>query len=513
MNKKANRLLFIAIHLFAMVSIFTLIATGLRISTLQHMHWLWLAPILPEGRMHLVHIYSGICMLVLCVAYLFYRYRYKHVFTQSRYHHWVNILGNISISLTLLTGFFRWLDIGPSALGILHYYSANGVILYLLLHSYVYFLSLGKGLIAKVFQFKALMRNKLAITLSATACLLGIYVFNHFNSHTLYVLPLSDSDLIAIDGKDSDPFWQKTPWHTVNTYGGANFNNGFTPVQIKVASNHIESYFLFRWQDQSKSLTHLPLVKLDERWQVKQNGFQQFNETRYYEDKFAVLLSQSCGFGGDNTSYLGKKPIANKPSNWHDKGYHAALDGRIRDLWHWKALRTNDMVQMDDNVIANPLAPRAGERRYTAGYYPDGKESGAYVMNWLWYAKNAVTPKRLPLNTGEFKESHVLPWFSSSPYQAKKDNYQVGDTLPSVLYRSNRFEGDRGDVTAKGHWQNGYWTLEVARRNDTQSKYDVALEDGVCLWVSAFDHAQIAHTRHQRPLKLHYQFAQSTREM
>ena len=152
------------------------------------------------------------------------------------------------------------------------------------------------------------------------------------------------------------------------------------------------------------------------------------------------------------------------------------------------------MVQMDDNVISNPLAPRAGERRYTAGYFPDGKESGAYVMNWLWSAKKAVTPRRLPLISGEF-------------------NYQVGDTLPSVLYRSTRFEGDRGDVTAKGHWQNGYWTLEVARRNDTQSKYDVALEDGVCLWVSAFDHAQIAHTRHQRPLKLHYQFAQSTREM
>jgi len=74
--------------------------------------------------------------------------------------------------------------------------------------------------------------------------------------------------------------------------------------------------------------------------------------------------------------------------------------------------------------------------------------------------------------------------------------------MPSVLYTSNRMEGDRADVRAHAVWQAGYWSLELARRLDTGSTYDVVLETGVCLWVAAFDHTQIAHTRHTLPIRL-----------
>jgi hypothetical protein len=72
------------------------------------------------------------------------------------------------------------------------------------------------------------------------------------------------------------------------------------------------------------------------------------------------------------------------------------------------------------------------------------------------------------------------------------------------MYRSNRFEGDRADVRAFGVWQDGQWSLELSRKLDTGSEHDLVIADGVCLWLAAFDRAQISHTRHARPLQLNF---------
>ena len=42
----------------------------------------------------------------------------------------------------------------------------------------------------------------------------------------------------------------------------------------------------------------------------------------------------------------------------------------------------------------------------------------------------------------------------------------------------------------------------LARRLKTGSAYDVVIEDGVLLWVAAFDHTEKRHTRHLRPFEL-----------
>lgn len=61
------------------------------------------------------------------------------------------------------------------------------------------------------------------------------------------------------------------------------------------------------------------------------------------------------------------------------------------------------------------------KRRYTAGYMTDGKESGAYVMNWQWYSPNGVTPKRLPNTdlTGSF--SSINQSTNHAPYLSWHD--------------------------------------------------------------------------------------------
>jgi hypothetical protein len=50
--------------------------------------------------------------------------------------------------------------------------------------------------------------------------------------------------------------------------------------------------------------------------------------------------------------------------------------------------------------------------------------------------------------------------------------------------------------------QSGGWALAAARRLDSKSPFQVAIGTGTYLRVAAFDHAQVRHTRHVRPIRL-----------
>ena len=77
----------------------------------------------------------------------------------------------------------------------------------------------------------------------------------------------------------------------------------------------------------------------------------------------------------------------------------------------------------------------------------------------------------------------------------------TGTVIPGVIV-AGEFSGDRADVRCAARWASGHWALEVARRLDTGSKYDVPIRTGVFMRVAAFDHSQIRHTRHVRPIRL-----------
>ncbi|CAH9057270.1 hypothetical protein PSECIP111951_01633 [Pseudoalteromonas holothuriae] len=497
-----RRFTFIILHYVVILSITASLLSGLRIATLNKPYLLQFSAVLPNGQVHTLHLISGITILVLVCYYIYFRRRYKKVTVQSNYHKFITYLGYLSIGSSVLSGSLLLLDWLPKQFVPVHYYSALVMLIYLLLHSWVYILQLGHKVLKKVFYIPLrFIPYQLTVALTLVACALFYYMQSL--THTLNITPISSNVLMEIDGIGNEPQWQKAASLLVDTHHGANFYNGYTPVQIKALSNHKETFFLFRWADPTQSLNHLPLIKTRSGWKVKENGFYHFDEQSYYEDKFAVMLSDSCQFGADGTIHLGKQPFTHHPSNWHGKGYHASLDGRVRDLWHWKAVRTNDMVLADDNFFGPLAVPLNGQRRYKAGYLIDSKESGAYVMNWQWYSSHMIIPKRLPKEKSNTSEP-VLDWFASTPYQVSLDTYPVNAQLSSVLYRSNRFEGDRADVRAKGQWQAGYWTLELVRQNQTHSAHDIALNNGTCIWVSAFDSSQIAHSRHQRAIKLRY---------
>ena len=519
-NSKST--LWVLAHGTAIVAVLASLFTGLRIASLRFPAIAEIGELLPQGQVHDVHFFSaGLLSLVACgyaLSIAFTLVREKTTFIVERvrafgFHQWVILLGCAAIAILVCSGWLLFSG-GDSAAPArdLHFYGALAVALYLFLHGGVYFAQFGQRVLRRIFspggqRRRAALALAFLLPLVLSATWLSVA---KLSPHRLTVAPLADTTHIRIDGLADETAWSSAEPLTLLTDGGANFFDGRSRVKVRALHNRDEIYFHFLWQDPTESLIHLPLQKTEQGWRVQQDGFHHFDEQRFYEDKFAVLLSNYCGFAAAGTAHLGRKPLGDKPANWHGRGYHYSESPQLHDLWHWKAVRTNDMMLADDNFIGPPDKVRPGQRRYTAGYQKDGKESGSYVMNWKWYKPNSITPKRLPKNPqalAAFQNTSadadwVIPWFDYRPYTAEKDTYPIGTIMPSVMYRSNRFEGDRADVRAHGVWRDGHWSLELVRKLDTGSPQDVPVRDGSCIWVSAFDHAQVAHTRHTRAIRL-----------
>jgi len=108
----------------------------------------------------------------------------------------------------------------------------------------------------------------------------------------------------------------------------------------------------------------------------------------------------------------------------------------------------------------------------------------------------------------EYSLSRTARWWmheeETIPYTAEADGaIPVGTVIPGIIIAGS-YEGDRADVVAAARWLDGYWTLEATRRLETGSRYDADFIAGepLYMWVSVFDHTQIRHTRHARPVRV-----------
>ena len=322
----------------------------------------------------------------------------------------------------------------------------------------------------------------------------------------------------AVDGDPGDPAWESAKAVEIHTNRGVNQPGGEVTVTVKAVHDGENLYALFSWPDPTRSQKHLPLQKTAEGWKVVQKEFGIQDEDEYYEDKFGVMIARSPQLAGAGTTHLGPKPLADKPGPSGGRGLHYTTDGSIVDVWHWKSVRSGSpqMNQIDDNYFGPPMEPNPKKKRYTGGYTQDPKTGGGFKMNWEKYSDGTIRPLRLPKDPtqlarmgnvdldptvgdeGEF----WLPMEETVAYSEELDTYPVGTLMPSVLVEGP-FEGDRGDVRAVSRWQNGWWRLEVTRKLDTGSEFDVALrpEEPAHLWVAVFDHAQTRHSMHLHPVR------------
>jgi len=311
---------------------------------------------------------------------------------------------------------------------------------------------------------------------------------------------------------------------------GGNFDGkGEARIEVRAVHDGTNAYFLFTWQDSTRSLKHLPLVKESDGWHLLHSGFQLGDEHHYNEDKFSVLLTtMDVTLAGGRTFHPGPQPVANAPATMSGRGLHYTEAG-YADVWQWKAT-SSSAGWIDDAHFGPPVDPTpmqvANVVPYKGGFATDPGTAN-YRDNFSVEADTSggprrsrlIAPLRLPKAVAatadamgdidldpNHGESDGARWYMTDqdtvPYSTDADaRIPVGTVIPGVIL-GGEFSGDRADVRCAARWASGLWALEVKRRLDTTSKFDVPIRSGVFMRVAAFDHSQIRHTRHVRPIRI-----------
>jgi hypothetical protein len=519
------------LHLLALPALVLSLATGLRLAVTDGYLPAWLGPLLPVGRVLPWHLGLAWWWLAIALIYALWRWRRRGRSVQPgsdaspprvlRWHRHLTTIGWSLVLLLMVTGLLQFLlprSLAGDTLAWTHLLGGIAFLLYLPLHLAVSWPLAGwRGWLRALWPsdmrhgHRWMLLAIIGIALTATGLAMSPA---RWWSPKLMLVRIDPADNPEIDGSLVDPLWSRIEPVEVITVRAVNTDDGMIPVRIRAAHNGVTAYFALSWPDPTRSGVMLPLLKTADGWRVLHDGFERHDETRYYEDKLAILLSRSDEPGGGGSFHAGSRPLRGAPASASGRGYHYTAPGGLVDVWHWKALR-NDEGILDDSHFGPPAHAWCCERRHTAGYSPDPADAGDVNENWQWFDPERVVPKRLPRDPRRLEPFQRLPdpdepgdhgmwmlsWYETRPYTPELDTYPVGTLMPSVLWK-DAYEGDRRDVRAVARWHEGEWTLELARALQTGSEYDLPIRDGIALWVSVFDHTQARHSYHIRPLIL-----------
>jgi cytochrome b subunit of formate dehydrogenase len=576
----------VLLHWGTVLTLIVSLVTGLRIAAdSPGLSWLlYMGAILPQGAVWRVHLLAGLALTCVAVAYAIYitrarlskRIKLDHARLSGLAHHgkarWAAV--NVALywalygALTLqaFTGVLLYLGYG-NTLVTAHFAGAMALLAFPALHVGLHYLLGGANQLLRIFRPTSIEQPKsvqsfidillehyvakntnpepppqrevkshgvslhahpLAVAgAAALAAAFTVLTADFASDDQLTIARIADSQVPRVDGDISDTAWQLGKPLVIETNQGVNFGGtGTSSVEVRAVHSDKFVFFAFTWEDPSRSLKHLPLIKTEDGWRVLQEKYDIEDEDSYYEDKFAVMFSRSSEMGGGGTAHLGAKPLSSLPAAYSSRGLHYTTDDSIVDVWHWKAARGGLFGWVDDNYFGPPAKPKpeevAGTSRYKAGYATDPGKA-VYSNNFAHEPQGGyrrpVEPKRLPISVESTTtamgridldpnhgEAEATRWWmteaESQPYSSDIDtNIPVGTIIPGVLV-AGTYEGDRADIKGAAHWAAGRWTLELFRQMDTGTKYDVPFESGISMWVAAFDHSQTRHTRHLKPITL-----------
>jgi cytochrome b subunit of formate dehydrogenase len=545
----------VLLHWACAVAFLMSLVTGLRIAAdeLDAVVARWLAPILPQGDMWDVHLYASFVFFFTTVAYVVYlnsadltarnslnKLRILLLET-SRKMKWsaVNVaLHWLFYGLLLVmmaTGIALYLGRGGWITG-LHRAVAIASIGYILAHVAAHFLYGGWQQLLRVFLPQSL---KVAGKTTARPAWLALALALPFTTAVAGLDWVSTPRLISAPvsrGPDpalllDDPAWALARPVLVHTAQGANLGGtGQSLVEVRSLHDADTIYFAFRWEDPTRSIARLPLIKREDGWHMIDDKADVMDVVGLYEDKFAVVFTQSAAFGDGGIAHLGAKPLADKPAPMNGRGLHYTTDGSVNEMWQWKSTRGGLLGGMDHQYIGPPREPTPGEAagrdRYQAGYWNyDG--AAPYVYNYVSEPpggyRGPIGIKYLPKDLAQTQKAMGRPVSGTDDNMDQDQQYwmfeedtvsyspeadaqiPVGTIIPGlVLKNRGRYSGERGAVHATAQWADGHWTLIASRSLRKVGKYDVDFltDTGLNLFVAVYDHTQTRHTRHQRPIRL-----------
>ena len=343
----------------------------------------------------------------------------------------------------------------------------------------------------------------------------------------LTVGEIEGSQAPKLDGDLSDPIWTKAkPAYVLTTQGGDFGGAHQSLVEVRALHDDQNAYFAFVWEDPTRSLKHLPLVKRDGHWFIGASRTDLGDETKYHEDKFAVLLARPGLPLIGAAIHLARQPLQDMPPGSTGRGLHYTVDGSIADVWQWRASHGGPYGHIDNCHFGGPVSQDQqsldGTSHYSGGFALD-PGGVPHQPNFVGVpgpaGRSMALPRRIPRDmaamaqamgqisdrTAESESERSRWWMTtgeSVPFTPALDAKIPDDTvIPGVLV-FDRAEETPSSIRGTARWAAGRWTLELARRLHTGNRYDIPIKTGVLMWVAAFDHAEKRHTRHLRPFRL-----------
>jgi hypothetical protein len=314
----------------------------------------------------------------------------------------------------------------------------------------------------------------------------------------------------------ADPAWAKAKPLKVELNGGANFKEGGTNLTLRAVYTSDMIYILAQYDDPTESVRRSPYQKqADGTWKkMKDPDDAGGDNNKYYEDKLGVLWNINDSIKGFNQAgcmvacHVGEgKPFGNK---------YTVSEGELGDLWHLKMIRTGYIGQLDDGYLDHTRADK--EKSPNAGRKTDPKTGGGYADVKLVDGKPEFMDKSgLPAREKRAVQvagtaKGVAP-AAGTTYYLREENkvafddtkFKPGDQVASIAVAP--FVGDRGDVAVSAAWNKGKWSMMMARKLQTGSKYDVQfdnLEGTYPFGIAAFDNAQVRHAMQSGALKMKF---------
>lgn len=315
------------------------------------------------------------------------------------------------------------------------------------------------------------------IIVAVVISVLAVWLVFNFLEKPTTLISKNINRRIALNGFEGIE-WTGADSVFINVSGGDNFSGGVSKVKVKSFHSRQNIHFLIEWRDWEPSFNR-SLEKTVNGWRELKSLYSPFGESVYIEDQLAILF-HSTESGCASSCHLGGSERA---------GSHYTKSDTA-DLWMWQAVSTNPAFEMDDGWLGVYKNDSLGGRHYDNS--PGGGNTSNLNEEW-------DEPYFLP---GAFQFGNWI-WMGSDqyvPYRAGLDNYRIGSTLPARLVTG--FSGDRGDLRARGNWRNGKWTVEITRKRNTGSSFDIRFKGQLWMSIAVFNNSELKHAYHLKPIKL-----------
>lgn len=268
----------------------------------------------------------------------------------------------------------------------------------------------------------------------------------------------------TVDGT-IDAVWSNATAYNVTVGSNATNANAFgsIPVMMKAVTFNNRLYMLAQWDDAS---TTESVSK--KKWAFSGGTW---SKAAQDEDRFFVMFD----VGNNGTEGANCATMCHQPS----AGSMATTGGGNVDVWHWKAARTNPAGVVDDKWWS------------AAGRGSDAKTGSAYTDN-MQLVGSTEYPSMMHATLTTSYTGDFLFNADATAFDSTLD--WTGATIPYYTIDPTA-TGSRWEVSAKGVYNAGTWTLEMSRALNTGNADDVVLGTGsVSITIAVTDNSGGDHS-------------------